>query len=344
MKAIIKKHFGPGLDLVTNYEIPKIKSNEVLIKITKTAICGTDVHIEKWDKWAQNKVIPPLIIGHEFVGIVVALGENTKNNNIDIKIGDRVSAEGHLVCEKCELCRREKKHYCPFTKGIGYDCQGVFAEYVSIPIMNIWKPNPIISDDEIVCFDPFGNTVHTIFSFNIAAKNILITGAGPIGCMAAAICKHLGAKNIIVTDINSYRLSLAQKMGANIIFNTKNLTIQECIKKLNIGIDIGFEMSGAELALNQMISVMNNGGKIAILGLIPADTKINWTNVIFKQILIKGIYGRKIFETWYQGTSMLESGLNIKPVITHKFHYTQYKQAFDLMKSGLCGKIILEWD
>ena len=262
-----------------------------------------------------------------------------------VKVGERVSAEGHLVCGQCKHCREEKRHLCPKTKGIGYDSQGAFAEYAVMPEGNIWKPEPEISDEELACFDPFGNTVHTASTFDLLGKDVLVTGAGPIGCMATAVAKHAGARNVVVTDINEYRLNLARKMGATVTANDKEVDLKDVLKFLGIkhGFDVGMEMSGAPLVFNKMIDVMMNGGQIALLGIIPDGAGVEWTKVVFKSLTLKGIYGRKIFDTWYKGTAMLQSGLEIKPVITHKLGYADFLKGFELINSGECGKVILNW-
>lgn len=346
MKAIIKSKKGPGLEMINDHPMPTINENDVLVKIKKTSICGTDLHIEKWDDWAQKTINPPLVIGHEFIGEVIEVGKNVKN----IFIGERVTAEGHLVCNECIYCRSEKRHYCPETKGIGYNCQGVFSEYASIPSFNIWKANKLISDEELVCFDPFGNAIHTALSYNLLGKNVIIAGAGPIGCMAAAIARYSGANKIVVTDVNDFRLNIAKKMGADIILNINNnnfisnSNIADYLG-INFGFDVGLEMSGSIFALKQIIDSMSNGGKIALLGIIPNTlTYFDWNKIIFKQLILKGIYGRKIFDTWYKGNQLIINGLNIKPVITHIFDHIDYQNAFSLMKTGLCGKIVLNWE
>ena len=341
MKAIIKKEARPGLELVDNISMPEVGPNDVLIKVKKTAICGTDLHIYKWDAWAQKTVNAPLVIGHEFMGEVVEVGSQVTC----AKMGERVSAEGHLVCGECKHCREERRHLCPNTKGIGYDCQGAFAEYAVIPESNIWKPAEEISDEELACFDPFGNTVHTAMAFDLVGKDVLITGAGPIGCMASAIAKHAGARNVVVMDINDYRLNLAKEMGATVAVNDKTMNLKEVMKELGIHdcFEIGMEMSGASVAFNKMIDVMMNGGQIGLLGILPDGASVEWTKVVFKSLTLKGIYGRKIFDTWYRSTAMLQSGLDIKPVITHQLDYTEFQKGFDLMESGQCGKVILNW-
>lgn len=340
MKAIIKKNNAPGLNL-EDVPMPKIGPNDVLIKLRKTSICGTDVHIYKWDDWARKTVPTPLTIGHEFMGDVVEIGENVR----DIKVGDRVSAEGHLTCEHCPSCKAGKKHLCMNTRGIGYHCTGVFAEFASIPEKNIFKLPHFISDDIAAIFDPFGNAVHTALSFPLTCADVLITGAGPIGIMAAAIAKKAGARNIVITDVNDYRLELAKKMGATTAINVSKQSLKEQMAHLNIehGFTVGLEMSGNGRAFAEMLELMRHGGNIALLGILPPDCLIDWDQVIFKMLNIKGIYGREIFSTWYQMTALIESGLDLSPLITHHFPYQDFEKGFEVMMSGYSGKVILDW-
>jgi len=341
MKAIIKKKPGRGLQ-IEEVPIPEIGINDVLIKIHKTAICGTDVHIYKWNDWAKKTIHPPIIAGHEFAGTVADMGRNVR----DLKIGDVVSGEGHIVCGRCRNCLAGRRHLCKDTSGIGVNRDGCFAEYVSIPITNIWHANPEIPIDILSIFDPFGNAVHSALSFKTLGEDVLITGAGPIGLMATAVVKHAGARYIVVTDTNPYRLKLAKKMGATMTLKAggkKTLNDVQKELKMKEGFDVGLEMSGNGKALNEMIDNMCHGGRIALLGILPKGLAIDWQKVIFNMLTLKGIYGREMYETWYMMESMLQTGLNIKPVITHHFHYTEFKKAFEVMISGRCGKVILNW-
>ncbi len=340
MKSLVKKYREKGLWLQEK-EIPEYGSNDLLIKIKKTAICGTDLHIYNWDEWAQRTIKTPMTIGHEFVGEVVEKGSAVN----DFKIGDRVSGEGHIVCGRCRSCLAGRRHLCPNTVGVGVNRDGCFAEYLSLPASNGWHVHPDISSDTAAYFDPFGNATHTALSFEMVGEDVLITGAGPIGIMAAAICRHVGARYIVITDINDYRLELAKKMGVTKAVNVTKTSIENCIKELGmIGFDIGLEMSGNSSAFESMLENMYNGGRIALLGLLPNSTKIDWDQVIFKGLILKGIYGREIFETWYKMEVMLQSGLDISPVLTHKFKFEDFEKGFEVMNSGKCGKVILEWD
>lgn len=349
MKALAKLQRAPGLTL-TDVPVPTYNDNEVLIKIKKTAICGTDLHIYKWDDWAQKTIPVPMHVGHEFVGEIVALGDHVKG----FKIGDRVSGEGHITCGYCRNCRGGKTHLCRNTVGVGVNRPGCFAEYLAIPAFNAFKLPDNIPDDIASFFDPFGNAVHTTLSFDLVGEDVLITGAGPIGVMAAAIAKHVGARFVVITDVNDYRLDLAKKMGATIALNVKDCKttddteslLRKTMKELGMseGFDIGLEMSGFQTPISSMLATMNHGGRIALLGLASAPLQINWDHVIFKGLTLKGIYGREMFETWYKMVSLLQSGLNITPVLTHQFHYTDFEKGFELMKSGQCGKVILNWD
>ncbi len=341
MKAICKSKPEPGLWL---NEVPKpdVGTNDVLIKITKTAICGTDLHIYHWDEWSQSTINLPLVIGHEFVGVVEDIGPGVTH----YKTGDVVSGEGHITCGYCRNCRAGQRHLCNETIGIGIHRDGAFAEYMTLPEGNVWPVHEDIDTDIASFFDPLGNAVHCALSFGMVAEDVLITGAGPIGCMAAAICKMIGARNVVVTDVNDYRLGLADKMGADRIINVQNEQIVDCFDELKIanGFDIGLEMSGNPKALQDMISTMYHGGKIALLGILPNDTQVNWDEIIFKGLHIKGIYGREMFETWYKMTQLLRGGLNVSPIITHTFNAEDFQNAFDIIESGQCGKVVLEWD
>ncbi len=341
MKAIRKSHSKPGLWLA-DVPKPEVGTNDVLIKIKKTAICGTDLHIYHWDEWSQQTLSPPVIIGHEFVGIVAEIGQGVTHYNP----GDMVSGEGHITCGYCRNCRAGLRHLCNETIGIGIHRDGAFAEYMALPEGNVWPVHADISQDIASFFDPLGNAVHCALSFEMVAEDVLITGAGPIGCMAAAICKQIGARNVVVTDINDFRLQLAQIMGADKIINVNKDKIEDCFAELKIvnGFDIGLEMSGDPSALQELIRTMYHGGKIALLGILPNNTSVDWDEIIFKGLIIKGIYGREMFETWYKMTQLIRGGLDVSPIITHKFKADDFQEAFTILDSGACGKVILEWD
>jgi len=340
MKALVKARPEPGIWL-EEVPIPDIGINDVLIKIRKTSICGTDVHIYNWDAWAQKTIPVPMPVGHEFVGEVAEIGSNVH----DTQLGDVVSGEGHLVCGRCRNCLAGRRHLCMNTSGIGVNRPGAFAEYLSIPVTNVWHCDPDISTDILSCFDPLGNATHTALSFDVLGEDVLITGAGPIGCMAAAIARHAGARYVVVTDVNPYRLDLAGKMGATLTLDVRHESIADAQKKLGMkeGFDVGMEMSGNPDALRSMLTNMCHGAKIALLGILPAETPVDWDFVVFNGLTIKGIYGREMYETWYKMTVMIQSGLDIEPVITHRFHYTDYEAAFNVMCSGQSGKVILNW-
>ena len=339
MKALVKKHAGPGLCL-EDVPMPSMGHNDVLIKVEMTAICGTDLHIEQWDDWAARTIKPPLVIGHEFVGHIVDKGVEVT----DYAIGQRVSAEGHITCGVCRNCRAGTPHLCPNTIGIGVNRDGAFAEYISMPAKNLWPvPDPIPSE-LAAFFDPFGNAAHCALEFDVVGEDVLITGAGPIGIIAAGICRHIGARNIIITDLNDYRLQLAADMGATRTINVGRESLKQVLQDMGItGIDVGLEMSGNPQAFNDMLDVMYHGGKVALLGLLPSETTINWDNVIFKGLDLKGIYGRKMFETWYKMTQMLLTGFPLQKVLTHVIDIDDYEQGFALMKSGQCGKVVCRW-
>lgn len=342
MKALLKSKPQPGLWL-EEVPVPQIGINDVLIKIHKTAICGTDIHIFKWDDWAKKTIPVPMAIGHEFVGRVASVGSNVH----DFKPGDLVSGEGHVVCGHCRNCLAGRLHLCPNTSGVGVNRPGCFVEYLAIPQTNVWYCDPAIPTDVLSCFDPLGNATHTALSFPVLGEDVLITGAGPIGIMATAIARHAGARYIVITDCNSYRLDLARKMGATLALDVSNgQSIADAQKQLGMreGFDVGLEMSGNGHALRDMLSNMCHGGKIALLGIPEASTAIDWNVVVFNGLTIKGIYGREMYETWYKMTTMLQSGLDISPVITHRFHYTEFQKAFELMASGQSGKVILNWE
>lgn len=340
MKALVKKYAEPGI-WMDEVPVPEYGPNDVLIKIHKTSICGTDIHIYNWDEWAQKTIPVPMVVGHEYVGTVEAFGENVH----DVQIGELVSGEGHLVCGQCRHCRSGRGHLCPYTKGVGVNRPGCFAEYLVIPVTNIWHCDSKISKDVLSIFDPLGNAVHTALSYDLLGEDVLITGAGPIGIMAAAVAKHAGARNIVITDLNPYRLELAKKVGVTRVVDVSKEKLSDIIHELGMvgGFDVGLEMSGSPKAFNDMIDVMYTGGKIALLGILPSSAAIDWTKVIFKGITIRGIYGRKMFETWYKMQAMIQGGLDVSPVITHKFKIDDYKEAFEIMRSGNSGKVILDW-
>lgn len=340
MKAIIKEIDDQGLTM-TDVERPTVGSHNVLIKPTLTSICGTDVHIYKWDRWAKKNVPLGTIIGHEFVGTIAEVG----NHVTKYKVGDRVSGEGHITCGSCRNCLQGKRHLCPKTEGIGYHRNGCFAEYFTLPEENVFLVPDSIPDEMAAIFDPLGNTVHTALSFDLAGEDVLITGAGPIGSMAAAVCRHAGARNVVITDLNDYRLALAKKLGATRTVNVKNENLTDVMKELGIteGFSVALEMSGSGDALRQILESMMNGGKIGLLGILPPDATIDWDLVIFKMLEIKGIYGREIFDTWFKMSHMLQSGLDLKPLITHRLKADQFEEGFEAMFSGKCGKVLLEW-
>ncbi len=341
MKAIIKAAPAPGLTL-TDLPEPVCGEDDVLIKIIKTAICGTDVHIYNWDEWSQRTIKTPMTIGHEFVGRVAGFGRNVH----DVRIGDLVSGEGHLVCGHCRNCLAGRRHLCPHTSGVGVNRDGAFAEYLSIPVTNVWHCNPAIPTDVLSCFDPLGNATHTALSYPVLGEDVLITGAGPIGLMAAAIARHAGARFVVISDVNPYRLELARKIGVTRAVDASRENLADIQKELGMreGFDVGMEMSGSPAAFNAMIDNMSHGGRIALLGILPENTAISWSKVIFNSLKLKGIYGREMFETWYMMSSMIESGLNIEPLITHRFHYTEFEKGFEAMRSGRSGKVILNWE
>ncbi len=341
MKALVKKKAERGI-WMENMPLPNVGVNDVLIKIRKTAICGTDLHIYKWDKWSQETIPVPMIIGHEYMGEVVEVGNGVKN----IKVGDRVTGEGHIACGHCRNCRRGKLHVCENTIGVGVNRDGCFAEYLSIPESNVVVLDKRISDEWAAIMDPFGNATHTALSFPLLGEDVLITGAGLIGSMATAIAKFAGARYVVVSDISDYRLDIAKKMGATMTINpSKGESVEKARHQLGIrGFDIGLEMSGVPVAFEEMVENMYNGSKISLLGILPQEAKINWTKVIFKSLTLKGIYGREMWETWYQMEQMIISGIDLSPVITHRFAIDDFQKGFDVMESGQCGKVILDWD
>ena len=340
MKALVKAKPERGI-WMQEIEPPKVGHNDVLIEVTKTAICGTDIHIFQWDEWAQHTIPVPLTAGHEFCGRIVECGSEVRG----FEIGDRVSAEGHITCGVCRNCRAGRRHLCMNTKGVGVNRPGAFAEYLSGPAFNVFKLPDSITDDMASILDPLGNATHTALSFDLVGEDILITGAGPIGIMATAIARYAGARHVVVTDVNDYRLDLARRMGATMALNVTRESVDEAMQELGMveGFDVGMEMSGNGQAFEDMLRTMHHGGKIALLGILPEHTGIDWDAVIFKGLTIKGIYGREMFETWYKMSSMLQSGLNIDPIITHHFPIDDYLPAFELMESGQTGKVILDW-
>ncbi|MCG8555065.1 MAG: L-threonine 3-dehydrogenase [Proteobacteria bacterium] len=340
MKALVKSKPEIGLWL-EDVPIPEIGIDDVLVKVLRTGICGTDLHIYNWDGWAQKTIQVPTVIGHEFVGEVAEVGSNVP----DLKPGDVVSGEGHVVCGKCRNCMAGRRHLCEKTQGIGVNRAGAFAQYVALPQANIWRHAADLDRDVEAIFDPFGNAVHTALSFDVLGEDVLITGAGPIGLMAAAVARHAGARHVVITDVNADRLSIAKKMGATVALDVHRTSIAEIQVQLDMkeGFDVGLEMSGNPSAFNDMLSNMCHGGKIALLGLFDNDVAIDWSRVVSNMLTIKGIYGREMFETWYKMTVMLQSGLNIAPVITHRFGFTDFEKGFEAMRAGESGKVVLKW-
>ena len=341
MKALVKLRPEKGI-WMQEIPVPEIGVNDVLIKIIKTSICGTDLHIYKWDDWAQKTIKPPMTIGHEYVGKIVDMGSGVKN----LKIGDRVTGEGHIACGHCRNCRRGKLHVCENTLGVGVNRDGAFAEYLSLPAENVVKLDPRIPDEIASIMDPFGNATHTALSFRLIGEDVLITGAGLIGSMATAICRFAGARYVVVSDLSDYRLEIARKMGATLTVNpSKGESIRQAVEKLGMrGFDVGLEMSGSPAAFREMIDNMYNGSKISLLGILPNNTTVDWNEIIFKALTLKGIYGREMWETWYQMEQMLISGIDLTPVITHRFSIDEYQEGFEVMESGQCGKVILSWN
>ncbi|MHC4426562.1 MAG: L-threonine 3-dehydrogenase [Planctomycetota bacterium] len=339
MKALIKARPEHGL-WMEDVPIPKVGGNDVLIKIHKTAICGTDIHIFNWDRWAQKTIATPMVIGHEFVGTVEKIGGNVH----DVEVGELVSGEGHVVCGRCRNCLAGRRHLCTDPECIGVDRDGAFAEYLSIPVSNVWHCDTGIPTDVLACFDPFGNAVHTTLSYDLVGEDVLITGAGPIGCMAVAVAKRAGARHVVITDVNPYRLELAKKMEPTLTLDVRSQKIEDAVKKLDMkeGFDVSLEMSGSPDAFKDILANTCHGGKIALLGIMP-HTAIDWDYVVFNSLTIKGIYGREMFETWYKATMLIQGGVDITPLITHRFGYTEYAEAFEVMRSGESGKVILNW-
>src|SRR5215470_5928692 len=338
MKALVKRRAEPGLWL-ENVPEPKVGINDVLIRVHKTGICGTDVHIYKWDAWAAKTIPVPMVIGHEFVGEIVEVGSNVS----DFFPGQIVSGEGHVVCGRCRNCLAGRRHLCAGTKGIGVDRPGAFAEYLALPMTNVWVHPKGIDKDVAAIFDPFGNAVHTALSFPVLGEDVLVTGAGPIGIMAAAVARHAGARFVVITDVNPYRLELARRVGVTMALDIREKSIRDVQKRLGMkeGFDVGLEMSGNPAAFRDMLANMCHGGKIAMLGIPEREMSIDWRTVVFNMLTIKGIYGREMYETWYMMTVMLQSGLDIRPIITHRYHYTDFEKGFQVMRSGRSGKVIL---
>lgn len=340
MKALVKAKAERGIWMEDVPE-PSVGHNDILIKVKRTAICGTDIHIYKWDDWARKTIPVPMTVGHEFSGEIVQCGSEV----VGFEEGDRVSAEGHITCGVCRNCRAGRRHLCRNTIGVGVNRSGAFAEYISVPAFNVFKLSPAISDDMAAILDPLGNATHTALSFDLVGEDVLITGAGPIGIMAVAIARHAGARHIVITDINDYRLALAREMGASAAINVGRESVTDTMKLLGMeeGFDVGMEMSGNPAAFRDLLQAMHHGGKVSLLGIPPDNTAIDWTHVIFKGLILKGIYGREMFETWYKMSSMIQSGLNIQPIITHHFPVDEFGKAFEIMESGESGKIILRW-
>jgi threonine 3-dehydrogenase len=340
MKALVKQKREPGL-WMDEVPVPAIGPNDVLIKIRKTAICGTDLHIYNWDDWSQRTIPVPMVTGHEFVGVVEQIGSHVSG----FKLGDRVSGEGHITCGHCRNCRAGRRHLCRNTMGVGVNRPGCFGEFLSVPASNVFKLPAEIPDDIAAIFDPYGNAVHTALSFDLVGEDVLITGAGPIGIMAVAIARHVGARFVVITDVNEYRLELAKKMRPDRVVNATKENLKDVMKGLGMteGFDVGMEMSGNPQAFQSLIEVMNNGGRVGVLGIFPGPVAIDWGLVCFHGLFLKGIYGREMFETWYKMTSMLQSGLDISPVITHRFPVGDYLRGFEVMNQGQAGKVILEW-
>jgi len=341
MQAIVKSRAEPGLWL-QEVPIPEVQGDDILIRVLKTSVCGTDVHIYNWDAWSQKTIPVPITIGHEFVGVVDRVGSHVKG----FATGDSVTGEGHITCGHCRNCLAGRRHLCPNTQGVGVNRNGAWAEFVAIPQSNVWHADASIPLEVLSCFDPLGNAVHTALSFDLVGEDVLITGAGPIGCMAIPICKKAGARHVVITDVNPYRLDLARKMSPGIVaVDVRSEKLTDAMRKLDMkeGFDVALEMSGNPKAFADILPNMFHGGKIALLGIMPGTAAVDWNSVVFSALTIKGIYGREMYETWYKMTALIQSGLDISPVITHRFPYQQFKEAIELMKSGHSGKIILNW-
>ncbi|WPD77968.1 L-threonine 3-dehydrogenase [Dickeya fangzhongdai] len=340
MKALAKLRPEPGIWL-TDVPAPEPGHNDVMIKIRKTAICGTDVHIYNWDAWSQKTIPVPMVVGHEYVGEIVAIGQEVEG----FRIGDRVSGEGHITCGYCRNCRAGRRHLCRNTSGVGVNRPGAFAEYLVIPAYNAFRIPAAIPDDIAAIFDPFGNAVHTALAFDLVGEDVLVSGAGPIGVMAAAVCRHVGARHVVITDVNDYRLALARRMGVTRAVNVARESLTDVMRELGMteGFDVGLEMSGAPTAFRTLLSVMNHGGRIAMLGIPPEAVSVDWSDIIFKGLVIKGIYGREMFETWYKMAALIQSGLDLSPIITHRYAIDDFQNGFDVMRSGQSGKVVLSW-
>jgi threonine 3-dehydrogenase len=340
LKALVKAKAEPGI-WMQDVPVPEIGPNDVLIKVRKASICGTDIHIWNWDAWSQKTIKVPMVIGHEFMGDIARLGDEVTG----FQVGERVSGEGHITCGHCRNCRAGKRHLCRNSVGLGVNRPGSFAEYVTLPAFNVFRVPKEIPDEIASFFDPLGNAVHTALSFDLVGEDILITGAGPIGVMAAAVARHVGARHIAVTDLNPYRLELARKLGADRVVDVRTEKLTDVMHSLGMteGFDVGMEMSGNGQAFRDMLGAMNHGGRVAILGIPPSEVSIDWNQVIFKGLILKGVYGREMFETWYKMVAMLQSGLDVTPVVTHRFRADQYVQAFEAMRSGQSGKVVLDW-
>lgn len=341
MKALSKLKAEPGI-WMTDVPKPELGHNDVMIKIRKTAICGTDVHIYNWDEWSQKTIPVPMVVGHEYIGEIVEIGQEVKG----FKIGDRVSGEGHITCGHCRNCRGGRTHLCRNTVGVGVNRPGCFAQYLVLPAFNAFKIPDNIPDEIAAIFDPFGNAVHTALSFDLVGEDVLVSGAGPIGIMAAAVCRHVGARHVVITDVNDYRLELAKKMGVARAVNVSRENLKDVMKELGMqeGFDVALEVSGSPAAFHSMLETMNHGGRIALLGIPSSEMAIDWGQVIFKGLFIKGIYGREMFETWYKMATLIQSGLDLSPIITHQFSIDDFQKGFDIMRSGQSGKVILNWD
>ncbi len=340
MKALVKSRREVGI-WMEEQPVPEIGPNDVLVEIRQTAICGTDIHIYNWDEWSQKTIPVPMTVGHEFVGRVAAIGSHVSG----FQVGDRVSGEGHITCGYCRNCRAGKRHLCRNTVGVGVNRPGAFAQFLAIPAVNAFKLPDSIPDEVAAFLDPLGNATHTALSFDLVGEDVLITGAGPIGVMAVAIARHVGARHVVITDVNPYRLELARKMGATRAVDVRSENLKDVQRELGMseGFDVGLEMSGNGTAFRDMLANMNNGGRVAILGIPPAEVPIDWNQVIFKGLVLKGVYGREMFETWYKMVSMLQSGLDVSPILTHRFPIDEFQQGFDIMRSGQSGKVVLDW-
>ena len=340
MLALVKNHRGPGLAL-ESVPVPSAGAGEVVIRVLKTAICGTDVHIYEWDEWAQRTLSVPLVVGHEFVGRIVELGDGVRG----LELGELATGEGHIVCGHCRNCRAGRRHLCAHSVSIGATAPGAFAEYLALPAVNVWPADERIPLDTLAIFDPLGNAVHTALSFDLVGEDVLITGAGPVGCLAAAVVRHAGARHVVITDVNPTRLSIAEKMGVSLAVDVRTSDLAEAMAGLGMeeGFDVGLEMSGSKDALRSMIAAMAHGGRIGLLGFLEGETPVELERVIFGGLTLKGIYGREMFETWYKMTAMVQSGLDVTPVITHHFPVTEYEEAFAIARSGHSGKVILDW-